>query len=180
MPRYPKKRSRQNGAPPSTKYERIGARHSIEHAMRRTLQAREIAAAARRRLENQIRINTILFEWRNTWRLFLNSPKKRVVPLHVRTQFETLEYHLAELTVLEREMERLAVEYEIAELNNDFEQKKRVERRMNHIEKIHKEVREDATLIARQLQNLWPLPFKRPGEGRKAAENRHRQKRKKR
>ena len=172
MPQYLKRRPREKGEPRSTKRARLGLVHSIHQATRQQFRAIQAAAAQRNRLENQIKINQLLSEWRNQWRLYQNSAKKRIPPPHVKVQFENLGFHLAELTVLEKAMERASLQHELAEISQESEQKKQLEREMAEIEHTHAQVLEDARLLAKQLQNLWPLPFKKPGEGKNAAKRR--------
>ncbi|MBU0635929.1 hypothetical protein KKE06_02795 [Candidatus Micrarchaeota archaeon] len=153
-----KTKARQRGAPVPPKVTRRQLEFLIKQKDQEIQQARTRAAAYKKKLAYQRQVNKMLQQWHCKYaRELQNSPRLRIVPAHIKSALANLDYHNAELLVLERQIERLALEHELATELSTFTVQQQIEREMAQVVRTHAQALQDAELVAKQLLNYeWP------------------------
>ena len=164
-----KTRARQKGIPQPPRHTRRQLELLIGQKDPEIQQAIARAAAYKRRLAYQRQVNRMLQKWHNMYvKKLQNSPRLRIAPAHIKSALANLDYHKAELFTLERRIEQLALEHELATELSSFGIQRQIEREMTQVVKTHQQALQDTELVAKELLNhKWPPAVKSPGKKRK-------------
>lgn len=162
MKPYRRSQPKKNGGRHAPEKPPVRLRRQLEYYSRQLgpqiERAKALANRKLKKIKAQSKINQMLEYWRQYFvPRHWNSRKKAIIPGHIRSAVANLEYHMAEIEVLEKEIEKLGTEHELATEMNDFTTAKQIQKDYDRTLRTYEQAIQDAKITAKQLQGFkWP------------------------